>query len=88
MLIFHVETSPYDERANYGVKIRYGIFDVGAKLATDARELYESVFTRKRKILFTFDQSDRHKMVCFCLRYENSKGKAGQWSDIVSAIIA
>ena len=85
--IKHVEGSPFDARANYGVKIRYGVFAVGEAAATDVNQLADSLFTRKKKELFTFDRKDRQKTACFCLRYENSKGQAGQWGGVVSAII-
>jgi hypothetical protein len=85
--IKHVEGTPFDARANYGVKIKYDVFAADTPLATNERELQESRFTRKKKELFTFDRNDRQKTACFCLRYENSKGNAGQWGAIVSAII-
>ena len=83
----HIEGSPYDKRANYGVKIRYCVLPADAPPATDVKDLYESAFTRRKKELFIFEKRDTHKIVYFCLRYENSKGKAGQWGPIVSAII-
>jgi hypothetical protein len=85
--IKHVAGSPYDSRANYGVKIRYGVFPADAHVATDVNQLYESRFTRKKKELITFDRKDKQKTACFCLRYENSKGAAGQWGAIISAVI-
>ena len=85
--IRHVEGSPFDKRANYGVKIRYCALSADAPPPEDTRQLYESVFTRRKKELFIFEKRDKHKIVYFCLRYENSKGKAGQWGPMISAII-
>ena len=83
----HVEGTPFDRRANYGVKINYGVFPFDAPAPTHVNQLVESRFTRKKKELFTFDRADRQKMAYFCLRYENSKGKEGQWGAIIPAVI-
>ena len=85
--IKHVTGSPFDKRANYGVKIRSGIFPIDQPPANHANQLTESRFTRRKKELFTFDKNDRKKIACFCLRYENAKGKAGQWSSVISAVV-
>jgi hypothetical protein len=50
-------------------------------------ELPHSLFTKRRKELFDFPMEDSGKTVYFCIRYENSKGKAGPWGPIISAII-
>ena len=85
--IKHVEGTPNDKRANYGVKIRCGVFPIDEPSANEVKMLTDSRFTRRKKELFTFDRQDRKKIAYFCLRYENSKGKAGQWSSIISAVI-
>jgi hypothetical protein len=87
MHIEHVETSPFDPRSNYGFKIQHAVIPYGAPIPESVTQLTESRFTRRKKELFTFEKEDRGKTVCFCLRYENSKGKAGQWGPIVSAVI-
>lgn len=85
--IVHVEGSPYDKRANYGVKIVYDVFPLDAPPTEDANLLRNAVFTRRKKELLTFDKKDAGKTARFCLRYENSKGKAGQWGPVVQAVI-
>ena len=85
--IKHVEGSPYDSRANYGVKIRYAVFPLDASPANDVSQLTESRFTRRKKELFTFHRNDARKIAWFCLRYENSKGETGQWGQMISAVI-
>jgi hypothetical protein len=85
--INHVEGSPYDQRANYGVKIRYGVFSGDVLPVEEVSRLTESRFSRRKRELFTFDRKDSGKTACFCLRYENSKGKSGQWGPVVSAVI-
>jgi hypothetical protein len=87
LLIGHVEGTPFDERANYGVKIRYALFAADALPVDDVNLLLESRFTRRKKELLTFEKKDTGKTAVFCLRYENSKGAAGQWGPFVSALI-
>jgi hypothetical protein len=50
-------------------------------------DLPHSVFTRKTRHRFDYSEEDRGKHVYFCLRYENSKGSAGPWGPILSAVI-
>ena len=85
--IKHVAGSPFDKRANYGVKIRCAVFPMDEPSPNEVNMLTESRFTRRKKELFTFEKQDRKKMAYFCMRYENSRGKAGQWSSIISAVI-
>jgi hypothetical protein len=44
-------------------------------------------FTRRRKEKLLFDAEDAGKTVYACARYENSKGEAGDWGPVVSAVI-
>jgi hypothetical protein len=85
--IEHVESTPFDKRANYGVKIVYDVLPVGAPAPAHAEQLQRSLFTRRKKELLTFGDDDSRKVAWFRLRYENSKGKAGQWGPIFSAVI-
>ena len=85
-----------DSRAGYGVRIYYGIMGEpsgeGAlkfcinKPPTHGSDLPHSVFTRKKQYLFDFT-AERGRKVFFCMRYENSKGEAGPWGQIISAHI-
>jgi hypothetical protein len=83
----HVENTPDDPRANYGVKIAYDVYGAAEPAPVSAEQLRKSVFTRRKKELFTFEQTDTGKIARFCMRYENSKGQAGQWGQIIAAII-
>lgn len=89
MHIAHMEDTPFDKRANYGVKIAYGLFALGIDepLPTDEGMLKEHRFTRRKKEKFIFSKKDSRKTLCFCLRYENSKGIPGQWGPIMGAVI-
>jgi hypothetical protein len=89
-----VAGSVLNGRSDYGVRIYYGI--MGTDTARDkfrlntppetGSDLPHSVFTRKKRHLFDFD-GESGKTVFFCLRYENSKGEAGPFGPIISAVI-
>jgi len=83
----HLEGTPYDERANYGIKIKCSILSSSAPPPTDVEKMPDSRFTRKKKELYYFDRKDKQKTAHFCMRYENSKGWEGKWGPIVSAVI-
>ena len=76
-----------DKRAYYGCKILFGVTDADAPVPTSETELHESVFTRRKREAFIFQPKDSAKRVHFCIRYENSKGQAGPWCPIFSAVI-
>jgi hypothetical protein len=85
--IKHIEGTPLDPKAEYGCRIFFKICAYGEIPPTSGKELHESIFTRQRKHLFTFEQEDSGKTAFFCIRYENSKGKSGPWGPVFSAII-
>jgi hypothetical protein len=87
MSIGHTEGTPFDAKANYGTKAAYDLFHIDQPIPVHVDMLNKSIFTRRKKYLLTFDQADSGKRACFCLRYENSKGEAGQWGQIVTAIV-
>ena len=87
MHLSHDETTPFDARANYGIRVNYALCAAGEPLPTHPEDLRESIFTRRKKHLFTFNLEDESKRVAFTMRYENSKGTPGQWSPIVSVAI-
>ncbi|MDR2628096.1 MAG: hypothetical protein LBC40_08710 [Dysgonamonadaceae bacterium] len=68
----------------HGAEIRWGILD---KAPTDVKELLNSSFDTRSPFTLEFNESDRGKTVWFCLRWENTTGEKGPWSEIVSAII-
>jgi hypothetical protein len=85
--IRHLESTPMNAKANYGYRVYYGVYAAGETLPEMGKDLRESRFTRQKKMLFTFEPEDSGKTAYFCIRYENSKGKAGQWGQLFSAII-
>jgi hypothetical protein len=77
-----------DRRAYYGCKIQFHLFHADAPPPPDNRDaLNRSVFTRRKKEPLVFQPEDSAKRMYFCARYENSKGQAGPWSNIMSAVI-
>ena len=87
LLIRHITGSSDDAREYYGCRIYYGTYSPGETLPASGKDLRESRFTRRQRELFMFQPEDSGKTACFCLRYENSKGVAGPWGPLVSAII-
>jgi hypothetical protein len=86
-------TAP-DTRSDYGVRIYYGLtgeadeafpFRLAGPLKT-AKVLPYSVFTRRQRERFDFE-GESGSTVYFCLRYENSKGQAGPFGPVLSAVI-
>jgi len=74
-------------RAYYGNKIVYEVMDMEAAAPQSIRDLNESRFTRRKKEKFVFQPEDSGKRIYFSIRYENSKGDAGPWCPIFSAVI-
>jgi hypothetical protein len=83
-----------DFRGDYGVRIYYGLsgpasdkykFRLDGEPKTGA-DLPYSVFTRRKKERFDFD-GESGNTVYFCLRYENSKGQAGPFGPMLSAVV-
>ncbi|MDR1865090.1 MAG: hypothetical protein LBR08_05900 [Bacteroidales bacterium] len=68
----------------YGVRYCREIHDTPPLKASDLRY---SVFSRKTTHVTDYDEEDRGKTAYYAACYENSKGEAGPYSDIISAII-
>jgi len=83
-----------NEKTTHGVRIYYGVMGEPTEKdrfrliepPTSGKHLPHSVFTRRSKYLFDFND-DRGKEVFFCMRFENAKGQAGPYGDIISAFI-
>jgi hypothetical protein len=68
----------------HGAECKWAILNVPP---TDVEELINSSFDTKTPLLLDFKESERGKTVYFCLRWENTRGEKGPWSDISDAII-
>ena len=82
-----VEGTQVDPRSYYGCRIYYGTYAAGSPQPANGKDLRESLFTRRKRELFTFQPEETGKIAYFCVRYENSKGKAGPWGALASGII-
>ena len=68
----------------HGVEIAWVILD---KQPVDWSELTNSAFDTKTPYQFTFSGQQRGNKLYFALRWENSKGEKGHWSEIYEAVI-
>jgi len=85
--IVPVEGTQTDPKAYYGTRIYYGVYAAGETPPVSGMDLRHSLFTRRKRELFTFLPTDTGKTAYFAVRYENSKGKAGPWGAMESAVI-
>jgi hypothetical protein len=68
----------------HGAEICWAILDSPPLNISD---LVNSFFDTRTPLTLEFEESQRGKRVYFCLRWENTRGEKGPWSEIVSAII-
>jgi hypothetical protein len=68
----------------HGAEIAWAILPAPT---VDWRELNHSTFDTHTPQRLTFDGTERGKTVYFALRWENTRGEKGPWSEIMSAII-
>jgi hypothetical protein len=68
----------------HGYEIKYAIVDA---LATDWAQLIDSTFSTRSTFRMTFSGKQRGKMLSFALRYENTRGVKGPWTEIITTVI-
>jgi hypothetical protein len=68
----------------HGAEIRWVISETPI---VDVEDLAHSAFDTKTPFTLEFQGHQRGKTVYFCLRWENTRGEKGPWSEIKSAII-
>jgi hypothetical protein len=91
----HPSTIPAEDAgSDYGVRIYYALsgepddrfpFRLAEPLKI-GKVLPYSVFTRRKKERFDFN-GESGSTVYFCLCYENSKGEAGPFGPVLSAVV-
>ncbi|MDR1865854.1 MAG: hypothetical protein LBR08_09835 [Bacteroidales bacterium] len=63
----------------------------GHPLLAEAPKSYDYLihltFRTRSPCTFRFDLSDAGKRCYFCLRWENTRGEKGPWSEIISAVV-
>jgi hypothetical protein len=67
-----------------GVEIRWAILDIAP---TNIEDLIHSDFDTNSPFTLKFEESERGKIVYFCLRWETNTGGKGPWSEIIWAVI-
>jgi hypothetical protein len=68
----------------HGVEVDYAILDTPPD---DWKQLVHSIFDTRSPLRLTFDGTDRGKTLYFALRWENTRGEKGPWSEIYNTII-
>jgi hypothetical protein len=68
----------------HGVEI---VWVISGKPPVDWKELLHSVFCTRTPLRLTFEGPERGQTVYFALRWENTRGEKGPWTEILSAII-
>ncbi|MDR1553335.1 MAG: hypothetical protein LBS69_07730 [Prevotellaceae bacterium] len=68
----------------HGAEIAWAILDTPP---VDWKQLIRSSFDTHTPLRLTFEGTERGKTLYFALRWENTRGDKGPWSEIVSAII-
>jgi hypothetical protein len=85
--IKHVDGTPLDPRSDYGCRVYHGVYAPDETPPESGEDLRESLFSKRRKLMYSFGPKSSGKTAYFCIRYENSKGQKGPWGPIFSAII-
>jgi hypothetical protein len=67
-----------------GVEVASAILD---EKPVDWEELIHSDFATRSPLRLTFKGADRGKTLYFALRWQNTRGEKGPWSEIINAII-
>jgi hypothetical protein len=86
---YHAHEDDADRRSArpygvHGVEIAWAILDTPP---TAYEELVHSTFDSRPPYTFQFNLTDAGKHFYCCLRWENTRGEKGPWSEIQSAII-
>ncbi|MDR1887143.1 MAG: hypothetical protein LBQ70_04430 [Prevotellaceae bacterium] len=68
----------------HGVEVGWAILD---SPPTDWSQLTNSVFDTRTPVKLVFSGEQRGKTLYFALRWENTRGEKGPWSDIHNAIV-
>jgi hypothetical protein len=80
----HGSTSAAKPKGVHGAEIRWAILDAPP---TGVAALVNSSFDTRTPFTLEFDDAERGETVWFCLRWENTRGEKGPWSEMVSAIV-
>ena len=68
----------------HGIELRWAVRD---NPPSSVEDLAKSAYDTASPYTFKFDEPERGKTLYICPRWENNKGDAGPWGEIVKAII-
>jgi hypothetical protein len=98
--IVPADSNTYDERAEWGFRVYWGILPHGGASETEhlerqhllrvpqrPEELPQSHFTRRKRDQIEFEFDESGMIAYICIRYENSKGDKGPWGPMVNSVI-
>jgi hypothetical protein len=71
-------------RGQHGVEIRW---DFSETPITDTEKLTHSIFDTASPAILNFNSSDRGRAVYLVLRWENTRGEKGPWTDIYAVFV-
>ena len=77
-------TSTAKPKGVHGAEIKWGILTT---MPNDPENLPNSSFDTRTPFTLEFSNTERGKTVYFCLRWENTVGAKGPWSEIEAAIV-
>jgi hypothetical protein len=77
----HTRAKP---EGQHGAEIRWGVCDTPPQ---SVDELIHSTFDTHTPFTIDFDEKQRGQKIYFILRWENTRGEKGPWSEIASAVI-
>jgi hypothetical protein len=84
----HFRDADSDRKAKpagvHGVEVAWAVLDATPE---NWEELTHSSFDTHTPLVLSFERDQRGKTLYFALRWENTTGEKGHWSDIQSAII-
>jgi hypothetical protein len=88
-LVFHywdsaTPKSKAKPAGQHGIEMWWAHLDAPPQSIDD---LIHSVFDTKTPLVLEFVENMRGKIIYFCLRWENTRGEKGPWSEIASAIV-
>jgi hypothetical protein len=86
-IVSHVEGTAFDLKTIHGYQLAFMLCDADQTPPASGKEFTESKFSRRKKFPFTFEREDMGKKMYFAVRYENSKGEAGPWGPVTSAVV-
>jgi hypothetical protein len=92
---------PPDRRSDYGYALYSGLMPPGGATLEQAagpqhylmkeplsgEELLYCLFSRRKKVLVSFEGCQAGMTVFFCARYENQSGAVGTWGPVVRIIV-